>query len=60
MEYDRNYMKKLLRESHIFVKLNLNEGQEEARAWGTDLTTDYVAVQFGSIQPDTIPWACAT
>ncbi|KPQ00880.1 MAG: glutamate N-acetyltransferase / amino-acid N-acetyltransferase ArgJ [Bacteroidetes bacterium HLUCCA01] len=42
VEYDRNYMKKLLRESHIFVKLNLNEGQEEARAWGTDLTTDYV------------------
>ncbi|MCH8496618.1 MAG: bifunctional ornithine acetyltransferase/N-acetylglutamate synthase, partial [Balneolales bacterium] len=42
VEYDRNYMKKLLRESHIHVLLDLNEGEAEATAWGTDLTTDYV------------------
>jgi acetylglutamate kinase len=42
VSYDRNYMKKLLRESHVYVKLDLNVGQDKATAWGTDLTTDYV------------------
>ena len=42
LDYDVNYMKKLLRESHISVKMDLLEGDAEATAWGTDLTTDYV------------------
>ena len=41
-EYDRSFMKKLLRESHIYVKLDLKNGKDEALAWGSDLTTDYV------------------
>lgn len=42
LDYDVNYMKKLLRESHISVKMDLQDGDAEATAWGTDLTTDYV------------------
>jgi len=41
-DFDRNFMKKLLRESHIKVKLDLKEGKASAKGWGTDLTTDYV------------------
>ncbi|MCF8221963.1 MAG: bifunctional glutamate N-acetyltransferase/amino-acid acetyltransferase ArgJ [Bacteroidales bacterium] len=41
-KYDRNYMKKLLRESHIKIKIDMNEGKAKAKGWGTDLTTDYV------------------
>ena len=40
--YDRNFMKKLLRESHISVKMDLCDGDAVAVAWGSDLTTDYV------------------
>ncbi len=42
LKYDRNFMKKLLRESHINVKLDMCDGDTEAVAWGSDLTTDYV------------------
>lgn len=41
-EFDRNAMKKLLRESHIRVRLVLADGDAGATAWGSDLTTDYV------------------
>ncbi len=40
--YDRNHLKKLLRESHLRIKLDLNNGKAKAKGWGTDLTTDYV------------------
>ncbi len=40
--YDRNFMKKLLRESHIRVKLDVHNGRASAVGWGADLTTDYV------------------
>ncbi len=40
--YDTNYMKKLLRESHIHVRLDMHKGKASATGWGTDLTTDYV------------------
>lgn len=46
-EYDRNYMKKLLRESHIKIRMDMNEGKADAKGWGTDLTTDYV--MFNSV-----------
>ncbi|EIM75949.1 arginine biosynthesis bifunctional protein ArgJ [Nitritalea halalkaliphila LW7] len=45
--FDKNYVKKLLRESNIIVSLELNTGKEEAVGWGTDLTTDYV--MFNSV-----------
>lgn len=45
--YDKNYMKKLLRESHIYVRLDLNDGNAKAVGWGSDLTTDYV--MFNSV-----------
>lgn len=39
---DRLFMKRLLRESHVKIKLDLNNGKKSAMGWGTDLTTDYV------------------
>jgi len=42
MEFDRNNVKRLLRESHISVHMELHDGEAEAEGWGTDLTTDYV------------------
>lgn len=41
-KYDKNFMKKLLRESNLKVIMDLNEGKESATGWGSDLTTDYV------------------
>lgn len=41
-EYDRNYMKRLLRESHIHIKLDMIKGKAKSKGWGTDLTADYV------------------
>jgi glutamate N-acetyltransferase/amino-acid N-acetyltransferase len=46
-DYDRNYMKKLLRESHLHIKLDLHNGKASSKGWGTDLTMDYVA--FNSV-----------
>lgn len=42
LSYDNQYMKKLLRESHLRIKLNLNNGKTSLKGWGTDLTTEYV------------------
>ncbi|MEX2592708.1 MAG: bifunctional glutamate N-acetyltransferase/amino-acid acetyltransferase ArgJ, partial [Anditalea sp.] len=41
-DFDKNYMKRLLRESNIRVHLEVNTGKEEGIGWGSDLTTDYV------------------
>ncbi len=46
-KFDRNFMKKLLRESHIHIKMDMNNGDAEAKGWGSDLTTDYVV--FNSV-----------
>ena len=46
-KYDRNYMKRLLRESQLYIELDLNDGSESAKAWGPDLSTDYV--MFNSV-----------
>ncbi len=45
--FDKAYMKKLLRESHVQILLELNSGEEEGIGWGSDLTTDYV--MFNSV-----------
>jgi glutamate N-acetyltransferase/amino-acid N-acetyltransferase len=47
VDFNKNLIKKLLRESHIRVHLSLNNGKEEATAWGSDITTDYV--MFNSV-----------
>jgi glutamate N-acetyltransferase/amino-acid N-acetyltransferase len=41
-EYDRNYMKKMLREAHLTSIMDMGQGKYEATAFGSDLTTDYV------------------
>jgi len=41
-DFDRNFIKKLLRESRIRVHLDLKNGKAQATGWGSDLTTDYV------------------
>ena len=41
-DYDRHYMKKLLRAADIHIKLDLKKGDAKAKGWGADLTTDYV------------------
>lgn len=46
-EFDRNNMKRILRHSHLHVKLDFNEGNQRAEGWGADLTTDYV--MFNSV-----------
>ena len=45
--YERNFMKKLLRESHLFIRLELQNGKGQAVGWGADLSTDYV--MFNSV-----------
>jgi len=42
LEFNTNYIKKLLRESHLKILLNLHNGKAKSKGWGTDLTTDYV------------------
>jgi glutamate N-acetyltransferase/amino-acid N-acetyltransferase len=46
-DYDTYFMKKVLRESHITVHLDLGVGEAEAMGWGADLSTDYVV--FNSV-----------
>lgn len=41
-EFDKAYIKKLLRESQVYIKLDLQDGSAESTGWGADLTTDYV------------------
>lgn len=41
-DFDRNFVKKLLRESHIRVHVVVHNGRSEAIGWGSDMTTDYV------------------
>jgi len=42
LEFDTNYMKKILRESHLNIVMDLHNGKFKSKGWGTDLTTDYV------------------
>ncbi len=47
IDFDKNYVKKLLRDSHLRVHLELNTGHDTGLGWGTDLTPDYV--MFNSV-----------
>ncbi|QNL22841.1 bifunctional glutamate N-acetyltransferase/amino-acid acetyltransferase ArgJ [Hyphobacterium sp. CCMP332] len=42
LEFDINRLKRILKKSEIIIQIKLREGKANARAWGTDLTTDYV------------------
>jgi len=42
LDFNTNYIKKLLRESHLKIMLDLHSGKAKSKGWGTDLTTDYV------------------
>ena len=42
LEFNPNFIKKLLRESHLKIVLDLHNGKAKSKGWGTDLTTDYV------------------
>lgn len=46
-DFDKNHVKKLLRESHLRIHMEMNQGKAEAVGWGTDITTDYV--MFNSV-----------
>ena len=35
---------KILAEDEIYININLNQGSASARAWGCDLTYDYVKI----------------
>lgn len=42
VDYDRNFVKKLLREAHIRVIMDVNSGSAQMTGYGSDLSTDYV------------------
>lgn len=46
-DFDKAFVKKLLRESQVNITLDLKDGKAEATGWGADLTTDYV--MFNSV-----------
>lgn len=46
-EFDRGQVKRLLRESHLRIRLDMNGGDGQGIGWGADLTTDYV--MFNSV-----------
>jgi glutamate N-acetyltransferase/amino-acid N-acetyltransferase len=45
--FDRNKVKRLLRESHLQIQMDMNVGEGQGVGWGADLTTDYV--MFNSV-----------
>jgi glutamate N-acetyltransferase/amino-acid N-acetyltransferase len=47
IEFDRNQVKRLLRESHLRIRLDMNKGDGQGVGWGADLSTDYV--MFNSV-----------
>lgn len=42
--FSEEVAKKILLEDEITIEVNLNEGEEKSRAWGCDLTYDYVKI----------------
>jgi glutamate N-acetyltransferase/amino-acid N-acetyltransferase len=44
LEFSEENAKKILREKEIKVRIDLHQGEEEATAWGCDLTYDYVKI----------------
>ena len=44
IEFSEDFAKVVLAEDEIFVNISLNEGNVTAKAWGCDLTYDYVKI----------------
>lgn len=44
IEFSEDFAKEVLAEDEIFVNISLNEGEVSAKAWGCDLTYDYVKI----------------
>ncbi len=44
IEFSESLAKEILSEDDIFIDVNLNLGDAEAKAWGCDLTYDYVKI----------------
>lgn len=44
IEFSEEFAKVVLHEEEIFININLNEGDISAKAWGCDLTYDYVKI----------------
>ena len=44
VEFSEDEAKIVLSEDEIFIQVNLNQGNVEAKAWGCDLTYDYVKI----------------
>lgn len=42
--FSEDEAKKILSEDEIFININLNQGNASAKAWGCDLTYDYVKI----------------
>lgn len=44
LSFDEDLAKKILLESQVEIRVNINEGEHSATAWGCDLTYDYVKI----------------
>ncbi|MFI3168004.1 MAG: bifunctional glutamate N-acetyltransferase/amino-acid acetyltransferase ArgJ [Bacillota bacterium] len=44
IEFSEEFAKEVLLEEEIIIHINLNDGKENALAWGCDLTYDYVKI----------------
>ena len=44
VSFSEDLAKEILTEENIYIDINLNAGNSEAKAWGCDLTYDYVKI----------------
>ena len=44
LEFDEDLAKKILTQSEVEIRVNVNEGEHSVTAWGCDLTYDYVKI----------------
>lgn len=44
LDFDENFASKVLSDDEIYININLNQGKHTAKAWGCDLTYDYVKI----------------
>ncbi len=44
LAFDEDFATKILSEEEVIIRIDMHEGEEEATAWGCDLTYDYVKI----------------
>ena len=44
LAFDEDLAKKVLTQPEVEIRINVNEGEHSATAWGCDLTYDYVKI----------------